>query len=91
MKFLDQFETVKISRDELNSLGLPRMHRCMRCGVNHRILWDHVRYQDDVVSVGITKCGCGDEVTSFWAKESVLSAQAVAQSYRQKNPLKIKR
>lgn len=91
MKFLDRFETVKLARDELNSLGLPSKHRCMRCGVNHRILWEHVRFQYDVVSVGVTRCGCGDEVTSFFAKESVLSAASVAEVYRRKNPVKIRR
>lgn len=89
MRFIDKFETVKVSRAALNSLGLPKKHRCMKCGANHRIVWEHVRFQDGVIDVGITRCLCGDEVTSFFS-DDVSKAMAFAEDYSKNNPVKRK-
>lgn len=87
---MDRFEVVAVAKGELNSLGLPRMHRCMRCGLNHKIPWENIRYRDGVVNFGKTACGCGDEVISIWGKSMDLAAE-FAELYRKENPVKPKR
>lgn len=87
MNFLDKFELVPVVLGTLNSLGMPRFHRCMRCGVNHKIAWENYRYLDGVVSVGKTFCRCGDEVVSIWGDSMALASQ-FAERYARENPVK---
>jgi len=84
MTFMGKYEVVAVSKSELNSLGLPRMHRCMRCGLNHRIVWENIRFMDGVINFGKTRCGCGDEVTSIWGASESLAMQ-FSEMYRRES------
>lgn len=84
MKFMGKYEIVPVDKGDLNSLGAPRKHRCMRCGMNHQILWENIRFLDGVVSIGKTRCRCGDEVVSLWGDSWPL-VREFAEVYRQEN------
>jgi hypothetical protein len=90
MKFLDRFEVVPVLKGELNSLGCPRKHRCMRCGVNHKIIWENIRYRDGVINFGKTVCSCGDDVVSIWGEPMALAVE-FAELYSKENPVNRKR
>ena len=90
MKFLDKFEMLSLAKGELNSLGLPRKHRCMRCGVNHTIPWENIRYRDGVINFGKTVCRCGDDVVSIWGKSMALAGE-FAELYSKENPVNRKK
>ncbi len=85
MKFMGKYEIVPVGKD-LNSLGAPNKHRCMRCGTKHRILWESIRFLDGVVSIGKTRCRCGDEVVSIWGEPWSLMRQ-FAELYRRENSI----
>lgn len=86
MRFIDRFMLCQMAPDELDSLGYPKRHRCMKCGVNHKIPWDHIRYKGEVISLGVTACACGDEVVSIWGK-SMTVASEFAEIYSKQNPV----
>lgn len=86
MKFMGKYEVLPVSKSELNSMGLPKVHRCTRCGIKHRILWENIRFMDGVINFGKTRCGCGDEVTSICGASTSLAEQ-FAEVYRRENRL----
>ena len=90
MNFLENADWMPVSSASLNSLGMPRRHCCSRCGIDHRIAWQNIRYRNGVVSIGKTLCVCGDEVVSIWAESMDLAAQ-YAETFAKQNPIRAKK